>query len=299
MRLKNIVRKNGNDEFFLYRINKFELLFGIAVFIISFLTQLIRGHSISSIISSFGLQLNGIIIILLAIVSFFKSMVVKLTHVAILLFLTAFTLSKQYNNPYGLFFWILIFVLMYRYGFFYKRTILKIVLLFLFLICCIEISAAETGHSTVSISIALFLFMFLMVTYIYFKEELHKILFYEKRAKKLITETKQEKEQLQAQIVQQKAHIYNKEQKLKLMEEQLEKIIAREKPCDLSPFGLTSREKEIVELLITTKESNKEIAKTMGVQADTVKRHLHNIYDKIGVDDRHGLIELCRNNYSL
>ena len=136
-----------------------------------------------------------------------------------------------------------------------------------------------------------------MVTYIYFKEELHKILFYEKKSQALLTKVQQEKKQLQAQIAQQKAQIHNEEQKLKLMENQLEEVIAKEQPCDLERFDLTSREREILELLVTAKSTNKEIADVLGVKEDTVKKHLHNIYDKIGIDDRYELIDLCKNNF--
>ncbi|MCK5198402.1 MAG: hypothetical protein KAR21_08630, partial [Spirochaetales bacterium] len=106
--------------------------------------------------------------------------------------------------------------------------------------------------------------------YIAYKKELDKILFYEKKSKALMTKVQQEKEQLQAQIVQQKAQINTEEQKLKLMKKQLEEVIAREQPCDLERFDLTSREREILELLVTAKSTNKEIADVLGVKEDTV-----------------------------
>ncbi|NQT59598.1 MAG: response regulator transcription factor [Bacteroidetes bacterium] len=40
-----------------------------------------------------------------------------------------------------------------------------------------------------------------------------------------------------------------------------------------------------------------QIAKKFNITIPTVKKHFTNIYDKIGVDDRHHLIELCRNNF--
>jgi two-component system nitrate/nitrite response regulator NarL len=50
-------------------------------------------------------------------------------------------------------------------------------------------------------------------------------------------------------------------------------------------FNLTSRERQIVAAIVTG-ESNKEIAEEFSLSEETVKRHLSNIYDKLGVFSR-------------
>jgi two-component system, NarL family, nitrate/nitrite response regulator NarL len=50
-------------------------------------------------------------------------------------------------------------------------------------------------------------------------------------------------------------------------------------------FGLTSRELEIVEAVVAG-ETNKAIAKRFSISENTVKRHLMNIYDKVGASSR-------------
>ena len=50
-------------------------------------------------------------------------------------------------------------------------------------------------------------------------------------------------------------------------------------------FGLTSRELEVV-ALITEGSTNKHIAMTFGISEETVKRHLTNIFNKLGVGNR-------------
>jgi len=50
-------------------------------------------------------------------------------------------------------------------------------------------------------------------------------------------------------------------------------------------FGLTARELEVVNL-ITEGCTNKDIAKTFGISEETVKRHLTNIFNKLGVGNR-------------
>jgi two-component system nitrate/nitrite response regulator NarL len=52
-----------------------------------------------------------------------------------------------------------------------------------------------------------------------------------------------------------------------------------------SPFGLTRREQDIV-AGVATGESNREIAERLSIREDTVKHHLSNIFDKVGVFSR-------------
>jgi DNA-binding NarL/FixJ family response regulator len=52
-----------------------------------------------------------------------------------------------------------------------------------------------------------------------------------------------------------------------------------------SGFGLTSREVEIISA-IKKGSSNREIAGQLAISEETVKRHLSNIYGKLGVSSR-------------
>jgi DNA-binding NarL/FixJ family response regulator len=54
-------------------------------------------------------------------------------------------------------------------------------------------------------------------------------------------------------------------------------------------FGLTPREKEVI-ALIGADYSNKDIAKKVGISEHTVKHHLGNIFDKLGVSNRLELV---------
>ena len=55
---------------------------------------------------------------------------------------------------------------------------------------------------------------------------------------------------------------------------------------------LTSREREIVGLL-TRGSSNKDVARLLNISDGTVKIHLHNVYQKLGVTSRSKLIEIA------
>ena len=65
----------------------------------------------------------------------------------------------------------------------------------------------------------------------------------------------------------------------------LHDLAAQTAPPPRKTFGLTARELEVV-ALITEGSTNKHIAQTFGISEETVKRHLTNIFNKLGVGNR-------------
>jgi DNA-binding NarL/FixJ family response regulator len=65
----------------------------------------------------------------------------------------------------------------------------------------------------------------------------------------------------------------------------LHDLAAQTAPPSRKTFGLTARELEVV-TLITEGSTNKHIAVTFGISEETVKRHLTNIFNKLGVGNR-------------
>jgi DNA-binding NarL/FixJ family response regulator len=65
-------------------------------------------------------------------------------------------------------------------------------------------------------------------------------------------------------------------------------VLARESP-EKSPDALTPREVEIVRM-VSQGLRNKAIAERLSISEGTVKVHLHNIYEKMGVDGRLELV---------
>jgi len=61
-------------------------------------------------------------------------------------------------------------------------------------------------------------------------------------------------------------------------------------------FGLTKREMEILAAIVAGL-SNKEIARRFTLSEDTVKHHLTNIFDKVGVASRLELALFAINNH--
>jgi two-component system, NarL family, nitrate/nitrite response regulator NarL len=78
-------------------------------------------------------------------------------------------------------------------------------------------------------------------------------------------------------------------------------VAARMEEAEASRFGLTRREVQIIGALVDG-QTNKDIAGTLGISEATVKHHLTNVYDKLGVYNRVELVlfavnhGLCRTN---
>jgi DNA-binding NarL/FixJ family response regulator len=60
-------------------------------------------------------------------------------------------------------------------------------------------------------------------------------------------------------------------------------------------YGLTRRERQIVDVVVEG-QTNKDIAATLGISEYTVKHHLTNIFDKLGVYNRVELVLYAINN---
>lgn len=61
----------------------------------------------------------------------------------------------------------------------------------------------------------------------------------------------------------------------------------------LSKYGITERERELI-LKVMQGKSNADIAHELFISLPTVKTHLHNIYQKLGVDSRYDLLAKVR-----
>jgi DNA-binding NarL/FixJ family response regulator len=77
------------------------------------------------------------------------------------------------------------------------------------------------------------------------------------------------------------------------VERAMERLLKHEMTIRQFARGLTRRETEIVRLAIKG-VATKDIAARLAVRQGTVKVHLHNIYDKLQVDGRLGLILFAR-----
>jgi LuxR family transcriptional regulator of spore coat protein len=85
--------------------------------------------------------------------------------------------------------------------------------------------------------------------------------------------------------------------KVKRLAGQIDQLNNRYTPVDLSLFDITPRETEVLRELVQVRGRNRDIASTLGITERTVKAHVHNVCNKVGVDTRLELAELFRYNW--
>ena len=78
----------------------------------------------------------------------------------------------------------------------------------------------------------------------------------------------------------------------------LRELTVQTAPPPRKTYGLTSRELEVV-TLITEGCTNRDIATSFGISEETVKRHLTNIFNKLGVGNRLELALFALNHHLL
>jgi DNA-binding NarL/FixJ family response regulator len=62
----------------------------------------------------------------------------------------------------------------------------------------------------------------------------------------------------------------------------------------LDDVRITSREREILQLIALERLSNKQIARRLHVSLYTVKNHIHNVIEKLGVEDRYEAVQFAQ-----
>jgi two-component system nitrate/nitrite response regulator NarL len=78
---------------------------------------------------------------------------------------------------------------------------------------------------------------------------------------------------------------------------QLKALEEDHKPFDLKAVKISPAEERVIRILTIYKASNREIAERLNIAESTVKLHMYNICNKIGVDNRFAVIDLCKFNF--
>ncbi len=81
------------------------------------------------------------------------------------------------------------------------------------------------------------------------------------------------------------------------LSDQLSELEKDHKPYDLKAVKISPAEARVIEALTVYKAGNREIAERLNLAESTVKLHVYNICNKIGVDNRFAIIDLCKYNF--
>lgn len=207
--------------------------------------------------------------------AFFESRILKIIQILTIYLVGIVNLIDAYEEFYGPALFLAGWLLMRHYGFLENHGKLKNIVLLVFLVGLSQISANINTHEGVYAGLstlwyALFLISLLVIIWrdmIKQQEELKK----ENRILKTD---------------------YNQ------ISAQLNEIETEQKPYNLKSANISPAEERVIKVLTVYKASNREISERLNLAESTVKLHLYNIFNKIGVDNRFAVIDLCKYNFS-
>jgi DNA-binding CsgD family transcriptional regulator len=292
---QSLVEKDIEENIYMIqkRISIVFSVSGFGVILINLLLSLfVSKLGLHTILTDISIYLTLLLTIPFIVFSFIKKSSVIVQYIQVLVLFSAFFASAwdQYNSIYALTFSILAVSLMYKYKMLEKHLIWKIIIIYSCLICIIAFSSFNAGRSVAGLQVVLFMTFFLFVSYLIFKSELDKMISNEKRMENEILDLVKDRESL-------KETIERNQKQFNELEKQYLEYKNKKKPFDFDKYHLTPSEINVIKVLVEQRASNKEISEELNIKESTVKQHLYRIYNKIGVDNRIQLIDLCEYNF--
>ncbi len=257
------------------RIGLLVSVVGTIVLIDNIIARYIIGNgSFEYIISGISVWLLFLTIIPFIISIFIESWLVKVLQVTFIILTGVINIMESFSEIYGPGMFLAGWLLMRHYGFMDKYRKIKYALFLVFLIGISQVSAIIHNQGVIGAGIEILeysAFIILLIIIIWRDMVLEQY--------KLRTENRS----LKINYTRIRDH-------LKELEEE-------QKPYDLKAVEISPAEERVIKTLTIYKASNKEIAERLNIAEPTVKLHLYNVYNKIGVDNRFAIIDLCKYNY--
>jgi len=241
----------------------------------NFINGLSMTGSVFSTLKILNVWFMFIVVIPFIVSIFVENRYLKILQVFVFILIGSINVFKDYEQFYGPSLFFAGWMLMRHYGFLENRAKLKNVILLVAVVGLSQISAnihtqegAYAGFMT--LWFALFLTILLLIIW--------------RDMTKQQAELKKENISLRTDYIRLTA--------------QLDEIESEKKPYDLKSANISPAEERVIKVLAIYKASNREISERLNIAESTVKLHLYNIFNKIGVDSRFAIIDLCRYNFS-
>lgn len=205
---------------------------------------------------------------------FIESNILKMIQFIVILLMGFMSMIESYDTVYGPGLILAAWLLMRHYGYFDNYRKIKYTLFLVILIIVSQISAMINGQGVIYAGMAMleysvFIIVFLVIIW-----------------RDMVLD-------------QERLRIENKSLRINYtrIRNQLIELEEDKKPYNLKAVKVTPAEERVIKTLTIFKASNREIAERLNIAESTVKLHLYNIYNKIGVDNRFAIIDLCKYNY--
>lgn len=289
--MKAIYSKLESDKIIVSIQNKLILfyIFLSLIDVMSIITYfyLDKSLSINQIFSHFMLVKLSLLLISLILIFIKKSKVS--IHIIIILFFSSSLIiaeNSPINNRYSHLLWVTAFLIVEKFQIIKHQSIIKLLGPFLFVIFFVKAFSPMADKIGIEKTLFVFTASLIFIVPIFFTNNIKSIF----RQLNELEELKSKKEDLEASIQERTI-------KLNKLEAQIKKYTNIIKTFDLSTYHITSTEMIVIRLMVEENASNKGIGSKLGIKESTVKQHVYNIYQKIGVSNRRELIELCRYNF--
>ena len=257
------------------RIGLMIVLVGITAVLSNIIDGIIGGNSVIETFSYLGVW-----VLFLSLIPFFISIIIehqslKILQFTFILLTGVMNIMDAYNEIYGPGMFFAAWLLGRYYGFFDRFRKLKYSLFILFLIILTQVSALVHNQGAFNAGTGILLYTSFIVIFV--------IIIWQDMIKE-----------------QNKLRVENKSLKINYtrIRGQLIELEKEQIPYNLKSVKITPAEERVIKILTIYKASNREIAERLSIAESTVKLHLYNIYNKIGVDNRFAIIELCKYNYT-
>jgi DNA-binding CsgD family transcriptional regulator len=248
---------------------------GLSVVVINILNQLAKGLDLYSTLVRVTVWSVFLFTLPFIVSAFYEGRFLKYLQIAIFMIMGTMNVLIARREFYGPSMFLAAWLLMRHYGFLEKHAVFKNGAMLAFFIITSQVSAFIFEDEGIYASISTLLFVLFLILLI--------IIIWRDMVKQ------QEQLKLENRALQMN---YRK------IAGQLHELEEEQQPFDLGKAKISPAEKRIIETLTVYKASNREIAERLNLAESTVKLHLYNIYNKIGVDNRFAIIDLCKYNFT-
>lgn len=256
-----------------------------------FLREFYSGESLLHLFKSPNIYLVFSVSLIFLILSFSKNSVFskinRLLQFYVFIIFASIATIDDVKSWYGIGLFTLAIILGINYGFFQKRRLLKMILIFSTIAFIAEYSIMQNQNEDIiglGFEILFFMGFFFGIMFLCYYDDLHMTIGKVERLKK-------DKECLEKRMKEDLRQI----EKLQGQIDILEKTV---KPFDLTSCKLTKAEMKVLEHLVLYRASNADIAEKLNKSEITVKIQMKSIFDKLGADNRYQVIDLCRYNFT-
>jgi DNA-binding CsgD family transcriptional regulator len=244
--------------------------------------------------SEINITVLAILSLLALITGYLDLRIIRLVQFLALFFTSLLSTIDSYNSFSGIGLLIMTIILGIKYKYFEKYTLIKILICGSIYAAVLLVVAfakiAETNNILKVIGSIIFLSTMVIFFLILYRSEIREYIKNQQKYTSDISRLKSDRDILIRKVTQDKEKIVRLDQKIKVLEEE-------QQPLNYKSYGISPAEEKIIRTLCVYRCENSEIAHRLNLSIPTVKTHLSHIMDKLGVDDRFAVIDMCRYNY--